>query len=492
MMTLKTLAPGQAKAGFRIALARRAQCGFSLIELMIGMAVGLLIVLALGELFVNITRTNSEMAKSNAQIESGRFAIQLLAGDIAHAGFWGGFVPKFDDLTAPASSYDGATMAPSAIPDPCLAYASWNAAYKNNLLAIPVISYESAPATCVASGAVVNQKAGTDLLVVRHAQTCALVWNSGTSLWVNDSNCEANDASKLYFQAPQCEDEISAGVVAATASTITLIPTASAVNNFYLGSTIRIIAGPGSYQSRVISAYDGTTKVATLSAPDLSPIPDNTSKYTFGDGYVLDTSGYVFHQRSCAPSALAEKRKFVSSIYYIRDYAVSAGDGIPTLVRSRFDLSGGVLKHQPAEALIEGIEGFKVELGIDTAGDVDPLTAARTVVDYTLPLVWVDPFTRDTPRNRGDGIPDVYVRCTDALPCTASAPTGTAAQLPNVVAAKLYVLARNRDATVGYTDRKIYTLGTSAPLAAFDDHYKRHVFSTSVRLTNISGRRETP
>jgi type IV pilus assembly protein PilW len=34
-------------------------------------------------------------------------------------------------------------------------------------------------------------------------------------------------------------------------------------------------------------------------------------------------------------------------------------------------------------------------------------------------------------------------------------------------------------------------LGTAA-LGPFNDHYKRHVFSTSVRLTNISGRRETP
>ena len=35
----------------------------------------------------------------------------------------------------------------------------------------------------------------------------------------------------------------------------------------------------------------------------------------------------------------AEKRKFVSNIYYIRDYAVTPGDGIPTLVRSQFDLA---------------------------------------------------------------------------------------------------------------------------------------------------------
>ncbi|HUX64293.1 PilW family protein [Sulfuricella sp.] len=463
MMTLKTLASGRSKTDFRITLARQAQCGFTMIELMIGIVLGLLIMVALSELFVNITRTNSEMAKTNAQIENGRFAIQLLGGDIVHGGYWGGYVPKFDDLTVPATGYDGTTMAPTdPVPDPCLAYASWDAAYKNKLLAIPVQSYESLPGCAV----VANQKAGTDVLVVRHVETCL----------PGAVNCEADTAGKLYFQAPQCEDEISAAVQAATATTITLPSFASAVSDFYKGSTIRIISGPGSYQSRLISAYDGATRVATLSVA-WTTTPDNTSKYTFGDGYVLDTGGYVFHKRNC--TALADKRKFISSIYYIRDYAATVGDGIPTLVRSRFDLSGGVLAHQPAEPLIEGIEGFRVEFGIDGIGD------AGTVVDYTKAVEWTDPLTRDTPKNRGDGVPEgAFVRCTTAAPCTAY-------QLANVVAVKLYVLARNRDITVGYTDGKTYTLGT-ATLGPFNDHYKRHAFPTSVRLTNIAGRRETP
>jgi hypothetical protein len=29
-------------------------------------------------------------------------------------------------------------------------------------------------------------------------------------------------------------------------------------------------------------------------------------------------------------------------------------------------------------------------------------------------------------------------------------------------------------------------------IAAANDHFKRHVFTTSMRLSNISGRRETP
>jgi len=73
--------------------------------------------------------------------------------------------------------------------------------------------------------------------------------------------------------------------------------------------------------------------------------------------------------------------------------------------------------------------------------------------------------------------------------------------LTNVVAVKLYALVRSRDATPGHTDDRTYCLGGydsdgSCPaantIAAANDSYKRHVFTTSVRLTNVSGRRETP
>ncbi|UUZ48426.1 hypothetical protein LP420_37485 [Massilia sp. B-10] len=58
---------------------------FSLIELMISIGLSLVIVAALAAIMLNISRTNTEMAKSNSQIESGRFAIQVLENDLIHA-----------------------------------------------------------------------------------------------------------------------------------------------------------------------------------------------------------------------------------------------------------------------------------------------------------------------------------------------------------------------------------------------------------------------
>ena len=92
-----------------------------------------------------------------------------------------------------------------------------------------------------------------------------------------------------------------------------------------------------------------------------------------------------------------------------------AGDGIPTLVRSEFDLVGGTLAHQPPVALIEGIDAIRVEFGIDD------VSATGAAVDYTTAIDWVDPDLKTRATNRGDGIPDGdFVRCTTATPCTAA------------------------------------------------------------------------
>jgi type IV pilus assembly protein PilW len=93
----------------------------------------------------------------------------------------------------------------------------------------------------------------------------------------------------------------------------------------------------------------------------------------------------------------------------------------------------------------------------------------------------------------GDGAPDQYIRCTIATPCNT-------ALLMNVVAAKVYLLMRDRDISRGFTDTKTYCLGEpnpdgSCPTASQytpNDHYKRHLFVEAVRIVNVSGRRETP
>lgn len=397
----------------------RRQVGFSLVELMVAMVLGLLITAALITLYVNTSKNNSELAKENSQIENGRYSIQLLENDISHAGYWGGYVPTYDDLTYSTVPTD----APSGVPDPCQAYSTWTAADITNLLDIPLQVYPTASSagTCSSTGVISNQVSGTDVVVVRHADTCL----------AGASACAAKTASVLYFQPSFCYSYTTNGC--STADTVPYV---------------------------------------------LAQYPSGTCDSA------CETAVFSMHKNGVGtPLPEADLRKYVSNIYYIRNYSVSPGDGIPTLVRSSFDFSSsGTLAQQAETSLIEGIQGFHVELGIDslsrTGAAVDTNTINWVINNATTPPSYT------MPTNRGDGVADSYVSCTTASPCTA-------AQLMNAVSVRLYILARSSTASAGYTDTKTYTLG-SVTMGPFNDHYKRHVFSTTIRLTNISGRRETP
>ncbi|MBM5811854.1 MAG: pilus assembly protein PilW [Gammaproteobacteria bacterium] len=371
---------------------RERQAGLSLVELMVAVTISLVILAALVAMFVNTSRSNREFARANSMIENGRLSIQVLENDVVHAGFWGTHVPEFDDQTATAVPAD----APTAVPDPCLAYdpGNWTAAYIRNLIGVPVQAYDAAT---VCTGVITDRLANTDVLIVRHAEPCV---PGGPS-----ANCDAVVAGRLYFQSSLC-----------------LTDTAD---------------------------------------------------------YVLDTSGFTLLQRDCTTAA--EIRRFMTSIYYVRDHAVAAGDGIPTLMRAEFDLSaGGDLEFLEAVPLVEGIQGFRVELGIDDVGETG------AAVDYTAAVNWADPDTRTTPTNRGDGVPDDdFVRCTTLAPCTAG-------DLMNITAVKLYLLARSREPSQGHTDTKTYVLGAAGNQGPFNDGFQRHLFMTTIRLPNISGRRITP
>ena len=323
---------------------------------------------------------------------------------MVHGGYWGTHVPEYDDLAflgVPGDVPDTTALAP----DPCLTYnpTNWNVAYLETIVAVPVQSYES---SVVCGGVIADQVANTDILVVRHAETCT----PGTG------ECVADVAGQLYMQSSLCESDLQ--------------------------------------------------------------------KLTLG------TAGFNLLRRDCA--TVAEKRRFVSNIYYVRDHAVTAGDGIPTLVRSQFDYVGGTLEHQPAVPIVEGIEVFRVELGIDDTSETGD------AIDYASAILWGDPTIRKELRNRGDGVPDGnFLRCTDVAPCDVG-------ELMNAVAVRLHVLARSQEQTRGFTDPKTYVMGgapsvcpttstdAACDLKALDPNVKRHLFTTTVMLPNIAGRRETP
>jgi type IV pilus assembly protein PilW len=371
--------------------------GFTLVELMISMALGLLIILALITMLTNVSKNNNELGSSNRLIENGRFAAQLLASDLQHAGYWGGFVPNYDELAytgAPLLASAGGQV-PTALPDPCQAYdpVTWTDEYKANLLGIHVQSSDI-PASLTkpfCSGIITDPKANTDVLVVRHVEPCTA--GSGTG------ECAATDGLTLHFQMSYCGSDTST--------------------------------------------------------------------------YALGPAGFGLRTRECT-TTVAPIRRFASNLYYVKSGTT------PTLMRSVHGSAGGAAATQlAAQALVENVEGFRVEFGIDASSDTGG------TVTLTAPIAWADAKNKKDPTNRGDGIPEgAFVHCTQTTPCSAD-------QMTNAVAAKVYVLVRAERATPGYQDTKTYNMG-STTMGPFNDAYKRHLFSQTVRLMNVSGRRETP
>jgi type IV pilus assembly protein PilW len=127
---------------------------------------------------------------------------------------------------------------------------------------------------------------------------------------------------------------------------------------------------------------------------------------------------------------------FRPSIYYIRQFANTPGDNIPTLCRKA--LSGGG-PSMTTECLATGIENLQIEYGIDTTQD---------------------------------GHPNVYLS------------NPTLAQMQDVVAARIFLIARTTENDTRYVNNKTYSI-SNAPDLVPGDSFHRRVFSTSVSIQNI-------
>ena len=152
---------------------------------------------------------------------------------------------------------------------------------------------------------------------------------------------------------------------------------------------------------------------------------------------------------------LAEERRYLVHIYFVRNFYRTSGDGMATLVRAEFGPDGFELV-----PIANGVEAMQLEYGIDT---------------------------------NGDGAPNAYT----ANPSTFNGCAAAGCELTNwlnVMSVRVHLLARSPTPSVGYTDDKSYVLGLDvdgAPnvVLAANDGFRRHVFQGVVRLTNASIRR---
>jgi type IV pilus assembly protein PilW len=332
---------------------------------MVAITIGLFLLVGLVSVFATSNQTYMDLGRASQQIESGRFAMQVLSDDIATAGFFG--------------RYSQAPTVPASLSDPCV---STDLVALKASMAFPVQGYDSpgsSPITaCLPS---VNFLAGTDILVIRRVDSTQAAGNA-TSI----PNA-ALAANYIYLQANA--DSTATPVLA-------------------LGSGV------------------GTTDQST------------------------------FPLKNTNPAQYAPVRRFHVHVYFIAPCSVPSGGGsvctgsnddngspIPTLKRIELT-SSGVMTIVP---LVEGIENFQVDYGIDPDKDGVPNTPYVTV------------------------------------------PTSVA-DWANVVSVRISVMARNVEPTNGFTDTKTYDMGAAGAITP-GGPYKRHVYNTVIRLVNPGSRRES-
>lgn len=378
------------------------QQGVTLIELMIAIAIGLVMLTVLAVLFAESTRSHKALSESSQQIENGRFAIQVMADDLHLAGFYGRF------STIPT--------APTTLPDPCAV--SISTLYDGlpfHIQGFSAANFTSRPSLsaaplCAAILTNANLQPGSDILVVRRADTSAVTTPTSKA---------------IYIQANPTTAELQVGTNAAV----------------------------------------GTTNRA-----------DGTNVSTSGGATVFPTgnTGPTNKDGTAAPI-----RQYHVSVYFVAPCSLPNGGGltctgasddggnpIPTLKRLVLSVSGSSAA-MTIDPLVEGIEMMKVDYGVDTGGGL-----TGTV----------------------DGVPDGnYLRT-----------VATVADWANVMGVDIYLLSRNPQSNpTDASATKTYNMGISGGYTpcstantTFTAHpecfYKRHAYSTTVRLTNASSRRETP
>jgi type IV pilus assembly protein PilW len=157
------------------------------------------------------------------------------------------------------------------------------------------------------------------------------------------------------------------------------------------------------------------------------------------------TRGVVFQNPgNITPPLAAPNRdwEFTPRIYFIRNYADAPGDGIPTLCRKV--LAPGAPPTFRDECIAQGIEGVQLEFGIDTDGN---------------------------------GSVNAYV----------SSPA--AAQLQQLAAVRIYVLARSVRGDPSYVNPKTYQM-SNEPAFVPNDNFYRRVFASTILVRNVNNLRQ--
>ena len=171
------------------------QGGFSLIELMVAIAIGLIMLALLAVLFANSSASRMELERVTRLMENARFGVDSVGDDIRHAGYFG-------PVALPSNTV-------YTTPSPCataIANFGFDTAASPVQAPAPITGIDQPPSgyTTINIDCLTNRLAtGTvpDVLIVRRVSSDPITTISASSVV----------ASNLYMQASQCAIDAGAG-----------------------------------------------------------------------------------------------------------------------------------------------------------------------------------------------------------------------------------------------------------------------------------------
>jgi type IV pilus assembly protein PilW len=168
--------------------ARPGQLGFTLVEVLVALAIGIVILTAMAVLFANNSGNQGELERTTRQVENARFALDLLSEDVMHGGYYGAFNPDGIPVTY---ANPAAGPCPAAVAD-----LGWSLPAVGPQLATPLQGLSAATATAAACLSGQSHLSGTEALIVRHAETGNALTPATVvagNLYVQTSRCPSNN-----------------------------------------------------------------------------------------------------------------------------------------------------------------------------------------------------------------------------------------------------------------------------------------------------------
>lgn len=162
---------------------RRRLAGFSLIELMVALTIGLVVLTVLATVFAQTSSGRGDLERVSRLVENSRFAADIVGDDVRHAGFYGTFLPPSDTLYSDPSPCGWNTADPTQL--------GWQPSATPPRYPAQLQGWDDPNASVTELNCLPDRVPGTDVLAIRRvsSQPVALAAVSATSVYVQASQC---------------------------------------------------------------------------------------------------------------------------------------------------------------------------------------------------------------------------------------------------------------------------------------------------------------